>query len=110
MIVVKIITRKKKLRLFILYQAQNYPITSLILISRNSLGSFGLPFLKALRGVKPNNSNIAISSSNDGFGVVNNFSPAKIELAPAIKQKACSTTLISVRPAERRTTVLGIIM
>src|SRR3569833_4175559 len=51
---------------------------------------------------------MAISSSNDGFGVVNNFSPAKIEFAPAIKQYACATVLISVRPAERRTTVLGI--
>src|SRR5690242_3284781 len=53
---------------------------------------------------------MAISSSNDGLGVVNSFSPANIELAPAIKQKACSTVLISVRPADKRTTVLGITM
>src|SRR6202012_4876966 len=48
--------------------------------------------------------------SNDGFGVVKSFSPANNELAPAIKQSACSTVVISVRPADKRTTVLGIII
>src|SRR4051812_49382421 len=53
---------------------------------------------------------MAMSSSKEGFGVVSNFSPAKIELAPAIKHSACSTVLISVRPADNLTTVLGMMM
>ena len=43
-----------------------------------------------------------------GLGVVNNLSPAKMEEAPAIKQRACPSSDISVRPADNRTTALGI--
>ena len=47
-------------------------------------------------------------SSNDGFGVVSNFSPANIEFAPAMKHNACSDTDISVLPALSRTIAFGI--
>ena len=70
----------------------------------------GLPFLKALRGFKPSSSNIAMSVSKEGFGVVRSLSPANKELAPAIKHKACSTVLISVLPADKRTTVFGMMI
>ncbi len=55
--------------------------------------------LKLSLGFNPSNSNIARSSSQSGLGVVSSFSPAKIELAPAMKQRACSARLISVLPA-----------
>src|SRR4030095_1035727 len=67
-------------------------------------------FLNALRGFKPRISNISMSSLIEGLGVVNNLSPANIELAPAIKHNACSGKLISKRPADKRNTVRGIII
>src|SRR6476619_3095546 len=66
--------------------------------------------LNASLGFNPNNSNIAWSSSKAGLGVVSNLSPEKIELAPAIKHKACSATLISARPALNLTIAANIII
>src|SRR5450432_307010 len=51
---------------------------------------------------------MALSSSKVGFGVVSSLLPAKIELAPAIKQKACSGIVISARPALSLTMDFGI--
>ena len=41
-------------------------------------------------GIRPRILNIAWSASKSLFAVVRSFSPAKIELAPARKQRACS--------------------
>ena len=56
----------------------------------------------------PSTPSICISSLMSGLGVVSNLSPAKIELAPAKKHKACPSWLIWVRPADRRTCDSGI--
>ena len=64
--------------------------------------------LNAVLALRPSIENIAMSSPKDGLGVVSNFSPAKMEFAPAIKQNACSEILISALPALRRTIVAGI--
>src|SRR6185312_2965184 len=66
--------------------------------------------LKDSLGFNPSNLNIALSSSKSGLGVVNNFSPEKIEFAPAIKHNACSATVISLRPALNLTIAFGIII
>ena len=58
----------------------------------------------------PRTSSMCISSLISGLGVVRSLSPAKIELAPAKKHKACPSRDIFIRPAERRTWDCGITM
>ena len=48
-----------------------------------------------------------MSAKASGLGVVSSLSPAKMEPAPAKKQRAWPSGLISVRPALRRTVVVG---
>ncbi|MNN04805.1 hypothetical protein D3C81_1175410 [compost metagenome] len=50
---------------------------------------------------------MSMSSLTSGLGVVRSLSPEKIEFAPAKKHKACPSVLMLVRPAERRTCVVG---
>ena len=50
------------------------------------------------------------SRSWPGFFVVSSLSPRKIELAPARKHSACSSSLICSRPADSRTIEAGITM
>ena len=61
-------------------------------------------------GVMPSRSNSASSAATSGFPVVSSFSPWKIEFAPATKHSACSSSLISARPALRRTIDAGIMI
>jgi RNA polymerase sigma-70 factor (ECF subfamily) len=51
----------------------------------------------------PVRSRSPLSLSQDGLPVVSSFSPKKIELAPAMKQSTCASSLICMRPADRRT-------
>src|SRR5437588_2191979 len=51
--------------------------------------------------------NRSASPSAEGLGAVSSLSPKKIELAPARKQRICSSRLILSRPALRRTRALG---
>ena len=76
--------------------------------SRDRIMLMSSSSLNATRGRNPSNSNSRLSSSNEGLGVVSSLSPAKIELAPARKQRACSAWLISARPALSLTMVAGI--
>src|SRR5690606_25799021 len=66
-------------------------------------------------GRNPKFFNICISSSTPGFGVTNKvcLSPVNIELAPAIKHQACSSSFISILPAlnltiEEGSTILAV--
>src|SRR5690606_36105022 len=52
---------------------------------------------------RPRRWNRAWSWATSGLPVVNSFSPWKIELAPAAKQSACSSSDICSRPADSRT-------
>ena len=61
-------------------------------------------------GVRPSVASMAVSRSVEGFGVVSNLSPANMELAPARKQRACSDSGISRRPAESRTMAVGMMI
>src|SRR5947199_9588591 len=58
-------------------------------------------------GLRSRSSINASSSLRAGFGTVNNFSPTKIEFAPAIKQRALASRLNDRRPALRRTRDAG---
>ena len=69
--------------------------------------SSSLPKLGAL-GIRPRILNIAWSASKSLFAVVRSFSPAKMELAPARKQSACSGMENRTRPAESLTIAFGI--
>ena len=59
-------------------------------------------------GIRPRILNIAWSASKSLFAVVRSFSPAKMELAPARKQSACSGMENRTRPAESLTIAFGI--
>src|SRR5690606_29960126 len=56
-------------------------------------------------GTRPSRSNSASSFATSGLPVVSSFSPWKIELAPAAKHSACSSSLIVSRPADSRTKI-----
>jgi hypothetical protein len=51
----------------------------------------------------PRRRNSAASWSSPGLPAVSSVSPTKIELAPANKHMACISSVMAVRPAERRT-------
>ncbi|RWV85462.1 hypothetical protein BHE74_00002257 [Ensete ventricosum] len=59
---------------------------------------------------KPRILNIIWSASKSLFGVVNNFSPVNMELAPAKKHSACSGIENRTLPADSLTIALGITM
>src|SRR2546428_11984415 len=59
-------------------------------------------------GLRSRSSINASSSFRAGFGTVNNFSPTKIEFAPAMKQSALASRLKDRRPALSRTRDAGI--
>lgn len=61
-------------------------------------------------GVRPRILNINWSVSKSLFGVVNSFSPVKMELAPAMKQSACSDMENRTLPADSLTIASGITM
>src|ERR1700755_421665 len=54
-------------------------------------------------GCKPSRRNRSISLSFPGLPAVSKTSPTKMELAPAKKHRACISSVMAVRPAERRT-------
>ena len=54
-------------------------------------------------GLRPSLSKRPASLSSPGLSAVSSVSPTKIELAPAKKHSACVSSLICVRPADRRT-------
>src|ERR1700722_8429032 len=61
-------------------------------------------------GCKPSLRNRSMSLSFPGLPAVNRTSPTKMELAPAKKHSACISSLIAVRPADRRTYDFGIMI
>src|SRR5690606_33792450 len=61
-------------------------------------------------GCRPSLANSCSSASGPGFGVVSRRSPRKIEFAPAMKHRAWVLSSMDSRPADRRTTALGMVM
>ena len=53
---------------------------------------------------------MCMSSSKEGLAVVRSFSPAKMELAPAMKHRAWSERDMSFLPALSLTTLLGMMI
>ncbi|KAF3514285.1 hypothetical protein F2Q69_00002193 [Brassica cretica] len=58
--------------------------------------------------MSPSVLNMSWSASKSLFGVVNSFSPVKIEFAPARKHKACSGMVNRTLPADNLTMAFGI--